>query len=114
MSVDNVEDILERFFARRGRLFHNEYDVPMWLRAELIAGYRVELEHGSKIDERLNVSKNNPEVTIKIALAHLKESPDYYTRLAKMEKEADAHWETRQSEFKAKQVEVEKIASLFE
>ncbi len=28
----------------------------------------------------------------KIALAHLKEFPDYYTRLAQLEKDADAYW----------------------
>jgi len=31
-------------------------------------------------------------MTGKIALAHLNEFADYYTRLAKMEKEADAFW----------------------
>jgi hypothetical protein len=30
--------------------------------------------------------------TGKIALAHLKEFPDYYTPLAAMEKEADDYW----------------------
>ena len=34
-------------------------------------------------------------VTAKIALAHLKEFPDYYTRLAKMEREADEYWAER-------------------
>lgn len=109
MSAVDVEKILEQFFARRGRLFSNKYDVPEWLRRQLINGYRVELEHGSKVDGRLNVSRDDPEVTIKIALAHLKESPDYYDRLERMEKEADVHWEANQVEFKAKQKEVEKI-----
>jgi hypothetical protein len=31
-------------------------------------------------------------VTGKIALAHLNEFPDYYTRLEKMEHEADEYW----------------------
>jgi hypothetical protein len=31
-------------------------------------------------------------LTGKIALAHLKEFPDYYTRLATLEAEADKHW----------------------
>lgn len=44
---------------------------------ELAMGMEVEKEHG-----------NLPETRKRIALAHLKEIPDYYTRLKKMEKEA--------------------------
>jgi len=35
-------------------------------------------------------------MTGKIALAHLNEFPDYYTRLEKMEKEAEDFWETKE------------------
>jgi hypothetical protein len=52
----------------------------------------VELEHGL-IDEHTNVTNNDPVITGKIALAHLNEFPDYYDRLEKMEKEAEAFWE---------------------
>jgi hypothetical protein len=51
-------------------------------------GLDVELEHGS-IDPQTNVTDSDPIVTGKIALAHLKEFPDYYTRLARMEAEAE-------------------------
>ncbi len=54
-------------------------------------GLGVELEHGVQ-DEETNVTGNDPIVTGKIALAHLREFPDYYTRLEKMEKEADEYW----------------------
>jgi len=54
-------------------------------------GMDVELEHGT-IDPLTNVTNDDPILTGKIALAHLKEFPDYYTRLAKMEKEADEFW----------------------
>ena len=47
-----------------------------------------ELEHG-KVDPHTNVTNDDPLITGKIALAHLNEFPDYYTRLDKMEKEAD-------------------------
>jgi len=57
-------------------------------------GMDVELEHGL-IDEHTNVTDDNPVVTGKIALAHLNEFPDYYTRLEKMEKEADDFWENK-------------------
>ena len=48
----------------------------------------VELEHG-KVDPQTNVTNDDPIMTGKIALAHLNEFPDYYTRLDKMEKEAE-------------------------
>jgi hypothetical protein len=50
-------------------------------------GMDVELEHGLH-DLLTNVTGDEPTVTGKIALAHLKEFPDYYTRLARMEAEA--------------------------
>jgi hypothetical protein len=50
-------------------------------------GMDVELEHGLH-DLLTNVTDGDPVVTGKIALAHLKEFPDYYTRLARMEAEA--------------------------
>ena len=56
------------------------------------AGMDVELEHGSR-DPATDVTGSDPVITAKIALAHLNEFPDYYTRLAKMEAEADAYWE---------------------
>jgi len=52
------------------------------------AGMDVELEHGL-IDPHTNVTNDDPLTTGKIALAHLNELPDYYTRLEKMEKEAE-------------------------
>jgi hypothetical protein len=52
------------------------------------AGMDVELEHGGH-DPATNVTDDDPVVTGKIALAHLNEFPDYYTRLEKMEAEAE-------------------------
>lgn len=52
-------------------------------------GLGVELEHGPR-DPGTDVSGNDPIVTGKIALAHLTEFPDYYTRLATLEREATA------------------------
>ncbi|PIQ07183.1 MAG: hypothetical protein COW72_01130 [Candidatus Nealsonbacteria bacterium CG18_big_fil_WC_8_21_14_2_50_37_10] len=54
-------------------------------------GMDVELEHGLR-DTNTNVTNDDPIMTGKIALAHLNEFPDYYTRLEKMEKEADEYW----------------------
>lgn len=54
---------------------------------EFCMGLKVELEHGSA-DPETNVTNDDEVMTAKIAWAHLKEIPDYYTRLIKMEKEA--------------------------
>jgi len=54
-------------------------------------GMNVELEHGLR-NSSTNVTNDDSLVTGKIALAHLNEFPDYYTRLKKMEKEADNFW----------------------
>ena len=51
-------------------------------------GMDVELEHG-RHDPATDVTGGDPVVTGKIALAHLNEFPDYYTRLARMEAEAE-------------------------
>jgi hypothetical protein len=50
-------------------------------------GLDVELEHG-RHDPATDVTGNDPVLTGKIALAHLNEFADYYTRLEKMEREA--------------------------
>ena len=50
-------------------------------------GMDVELEHGAR-DPETNVTDDDALTTGKIALAHLHEFPDYYTRLNRMEEEA--------------------------
>jgi hypothetical protein len=50
-------------------------------------GMGVELEHGLQ-DPSTNVTDDDAVVTGKIALAHLNEFADYYTRLERMEDEA--------------------------
>ena len=57
-------------------------------------GMAVELEHGSH-DPQTDVTGDDPIVTGKIALAHMKEFPDYYERLERMEAEAERDWEAR-------------------
>lgn len=52
------------------------------------AGLEVELEHGTRYPEA-NVTNNHPVMTGRIVLAHLKESMDYYRRLAVVEAEGD-------------------------
>lgn len=61
---------------------------------QLRMGMDVELEHGTQ-DPDTNVTNDDVVVTAKIARAHLNEFPDYYTRLAVMEGDAEVYWATR-------------------
>ena len=67
----------------------NHYDVE-----EFRMGLAVELEHGVR-DLQTNVTGDDEISTGKIALAHLKEIRDYYTRLLAMERDADAYWKSQ-------------------
>jgi hypothetical protein len=57
-------------------------------------GMDVELEHGLQ-DPATNVTDDDATTTGKIALAHLNEFADYYTRLERMEAEAERYWADR-------------------
>lgn len=57
-------------------------------------GLHVELEHGL-VNAETNITDDDLAVTGKIAWAHLKEFGDYYTRLKKMEDEADKYWASK-------------------
>jgi len=70
--------------AKKTGLDISKYDME-----ELIQGMLVELEHGSH-NEETNVTNDDPGQTLKIVIAHLDELSDYYTRLTKMEKEAES------------------------
>jgi hypothetical protein len=61
---------------------------------EFQSGLAVELEHGAH-DPETDVTGDNMLLTGKIAWAHLKEFPDYYSRLEQLEAEADAYWTAR-------------------
>ncbi len=68
----------------------DKFDVEQFRR-----GMDVELEHGTETPIT-NVTNDDPLLTGKIALAHLLEFPDYYTRLDKMEDDAHAFWDKKQ------------------
>lgn len=61
---------------------------------EFYMGVNIELEHGTKFPIA-NVTNNDPILTGMIALAHLLEIPDYYTRLSKLEAEAKKYWSNK-------------------
>ena len=64
----------------------SKYDVEQFR-----LGLDVELEHGA-VDLNINVTNDDPLMTGKIALAHLNEFADYYTRLERLEEEAKEFW----------------------
>lgn len=59
---------------------------------QMLMGMEVELEHGTKLGDIVNVTDDDETKTFQIALAHVMEIPDYYTRLAAMEEEGKAYW----------------------
>lgn len=65
-----------------------ELDISKFSMNELKIGMMVELEHGSVQDDT-NITNDSPEETLKIVIAHLRELPDYYTRLEDLENEAN-------------------------
>jgi hypothetical protein len=67
----------------------NKFDVEQFRQ-----GMDVELEHGLT-DSETDVTGSDPLITGKIAWAHLKEFPDYYDRLEKLEKEAEDFWSNK-------------------
>lgn len=87
-----------KFSAEEARRYGEEIGID-WASApfdveQFRMGMNVELEHGLH-DLLTNVSDDDPHVTAKIALAHLTEFPDYYTRLERMEEEAKRDWADR-------------------
>ncbi len=80
-NLNEAKKIGEKLGVRWDR-----FDVDQFRR-----GINVELEHGTR-DADTDVTADDLLVTGKIALAHLNEFPDYYTRLEKMEKEAHKFW----------------------
>jgi hypothetical protein len=61
------------------------------------AGMDVEYDHGTH-DPQTDVTGDDPVITGKIAFAHMKEFPDYYERLERMEREAEADWAGRRNQ----------------
>jgi hypothetical protein len=83
----------ERFTAEQAQAVATEIgidfdQVPFDLE-QFRRGMEVELEHGSH-DPVTNVTNDDPIITGKISWAHLREMPDYYDRLDRMEAEAEA------------------------
>jgi hypothetical protein len=79
----------EHFATEKAREIGDKLNID-WSRFDVEQfrmGLDVELEHG-RVDPSTDVTGNDPIITGKIALAHLNEFADYYTRLEKMERKA--------------------------
>jgi hypothetical protein len=79
----------KQFTAEKAREIGGKLNID-WSRFDVEQfrmGLDVELEHGL-VDPSTNVTGDDPILTGKIALAHLNEFADYYTRLEKMERQA--------------------------
>jgi hypothetical protein len=91
-GAESMSAITERFTladARRiGAAIGIDWENSPFDAAQFLIGLHVELEHGAH-DPETNVTDDDELVTGKIAWAHLKELPDYYTRLTAMEAEAE-------------------------
>jgi len=88
-STEESKETIKKIGAKLSKRGQNEFK----------KGLKVELEHGTegpKAGLNTNVTNDDPIKTGKIALAHLKEAPGYYTALDKMEKN-----EKRKKELKA-------------
>lgn len=83
-SVEEAKEIGDKL-----SITWEDYDVEQFR-----MGLDVELEHGT-IDPSTNVTDDDPIMTGKIALAHLNEFADYYTRLDKLEEEAEVFWDKK-------------------
>lgn len=86
----------KRHFTREdaleiGRKLNIDFNRSLFDVDQFMIGLNVELEHGTR-NPNTNVTNDDPLLTGKIALAHLNEFRDYYTRLTKMEEEAKRYW----------------------
>ena len=80
----------EQFTTEKTRAIGDKLNID-WSRFDVEQfrmGLDVELEHGL-VDATTDVTGNDSILTGKIALAHLNEFADYYTRLEKMERKAE-------------------------
>lgn len=89
VTDDKARRILAVYFGARMMVFETFSED---FQRQLIKGYQVELEHGKAIDPMLNVTDDNTDATVRIAMVHIMEVPDYYDRLEALEREGKAFW----------------------
>ena len=80
--VENIQSVAQ--IEKLGEKIGIKWDKVKFTPADLLQGYKNELEHGKK-DKQTDVTHNDPVMTAKIAWAHLKENPNYYKLLKAVE-----------------------------
>ena len=80
VTEEDVDEVIEKL----------KLDKSPEYRKQLKMGIKVEQEHGPDRGKDTNITKDDLLMTAKIAVSHLKELPDYYTRLDQMEKTGKA------------------------
>jgi hypothetical protein len=92
--IDENGNIVDNFVFDRlitfGRSVYYEHSPNQFYKvggeiSEINAGTKIELEHRSTIEKILKQKLNARKSAKLIAMDHLKEDPDYYKKLAKME-----------------------------
>lgn len=86
----------KKFSFEEAEAVGNEFGIN-WTKFDIeqfLEGLNVELEHGT-VNSQTNITNDDVMMTAKIALAHLNEYPDYYTRLESMEREAEEYWKEK-------------------
>lgn len=73
-----TEELIKRLAKKTG------IDISKFDMKELVMGMGVEMEHGTS-NEKTDITGDDPETTFKIVMAHMNESPNYYSKLKKME-----------------------------
>lgn len=81
LLVENITNVKQA--KELGEKIGINWDKVKFTPANLLQGFKVELEHGK--DKQTNVTNGDPVKTAKIAWAHLKEKPNYYTLLKAVE-----------------------------
>lgn len=77
LGADTMHEFILKSFVNAGRFAEGDKKISDFNPDEIAMGIKVEYEH-----------TNSKVIALKIALDHLAEIPDYYTRLAKMESDA--------------------------
>jgi hypothetical protein len=95
-GFNQIKMAKKHFTSKEAKKIGDELGIKWdkWNVNQFRMGLDVELEHGT-ISRKTNITNDDSIMTGKIALAHLNEFADYYTRLAELEKEADKFWKKK-------------------
>lgn len=85
LSKSAADEVSEEFARQTGEEIGIDWDGSKFPVEQLRQGIGVEMEHGSRMGENTNLINDDKSKAARIAWAHLKEIPNYYTLLKQME-----------------------------